>query len=616
MYSGYKPRGFGVSPGGTTPQAQCFLPRPFPGKRPAPPSSPGPARSPAVAPPRQPFTIFPREPLENISQAALTPGLGRVQRRLEEIHDGFFTDSRDQQEIPRVFNKLDDDFYREMYSDETYLYHAKTDQFQSTADGSFYDPRTRRSLEPQDGLYDHASKSYWYDGVDYIPSRTQLKETMHLTEAEAREQSKQLAGEKGQEVKPLTKDVKPKALLDLTKILRAQANAAKKRYDKERDASKDVSAGSTYDNVLRLAMKEVGAKYGALFAEAAQSILAKSTKDIKLHQADSRWEKAKDNKALITTEAQLAAQYMADTDPKVKSVLKKIAQLHKPDDLGSVEHAYLEALAASGDEKLFSLLAECRIRWSPVTIGSDIYIETPPDMTDPFAAWTNFKYLVHEVVHTAAHPAFEEYVHQEAPPEAANTILEGTVDYFAQEVWEGIVTALKANKVSAEIGIVQAVLSGGTKTVKAPLLQALQEWAARPLYVVQQPVIDQAVKSLENGPERLRSAFFYGNVHHFFPPYKRRETQSQGVEMDLGEERENPKKPSEARSTTPTALEELDALREAWQKTTASTGNPPNWDDFEVALTSTLHPPSHISPQDVLQEQRGILTNAKSRWGL
>jgi hypothetical protein len=89
---------------------------------------------------------------------------------------GYFTDSRDTNSHPRVFEDAGNNFYREMYSDETYIYYPQTDQYQAS-NGTYYDPYYRIALtyNPTTGYYqDSQNRVYYYDGAYYRPYQPQV----------------------------------------------------------------------------------------------------------------------------------------------------------------------------------------------------------------------------------------------------------------------------------------------------------------------------------------------------------------------------------------------------------------------------------------------------------
>jgi len=353
--------------------------------------------------------------------------------------------------------------------------------------------------------------------------RQQITPTAPLSPKENEEVKALLNPGKGDAATPLQGGVDQKGLEALKDVLRTQALKGIAQYNKERKGDVDVSPGSDYNKILQLALTRVERRFGSLVAEAlkesAGSIFATKRNAIRLHQADSRWQGFPSDRRKIAEEAMSAAQYMLDTDGDVQAIVKKISQHHK-ENLVSVEQGYLEALRQDAPGDVFKALAEYRVRWSPLTSGSDIYIGTPVKLLQ-FDAWTQLKYLVHEAMHTVAHPNFEQYLHTEVPPEVSNTILEGTVDYFAQQVWVEIVDGLQANRDDPEVEMVHSILPKPTRKVSSTLLGKLKQWADLPLYRAQVPIIVQIVKAFsQNGEDRLRAAFFYGEVYKFFPRYQ------------------------------------------------------------------------------------------------
>ena len=345
-----------------------------------------------------------------------------------------------------------------------------------------------------------------------------IGDTSELSASEAREQKQRLSQEKG-EVSELQGPVDPAGVTFLRTALVEAARALIAEYNTTRDTKVDIGPGTDYHKLLSLAVGKVMRKYGLVLKEAASAILGNAPQTLKLHHADTRWDEIRKNHDEVASEARLAAQYLLDTNERVQGAIQKIEQQHNKDNPLSVEQAYLGALYSDPDQSWLLALAECRVRWAPLTLGSDIYIAPPKQYSkNYFDTWTQYKYLVHEVLHTAAHPNFVKYIEEEAPPGSSNVILEGAVDFFAQSVWTDIINELQPDVESADVQTVQAI-QGNKKSIPKALLATLKEWAPKPLYTLQVPQIERGVKELDNGANRLKAAFFYGDVYHFFPRF-------------------------------------------------------------------------------------------------
>lgn len=355
-----------------------------------------------------------------------------------------------------------------------------------------------------------------------------VKSVKVLDEDESKMVKTMLSPGKGEDISELEEGVLDDPFDELVTLLDKTAELGLERYNSTRNKDADLSKDTPMYGVLQLAITKIKSKYGAVLDETlklgAASILATDSDKIVLHQPDDRWKEYKDNEDTIREEAAAAAQYMVDTDADVQACIKDVLAPNHKENLASVEQAYLAAVSAKAPMEVLSRLAEYRVRWSPLTDGSDIFIEMPKEEGNTnarrFMAWTQYKYLVHEVMHTAAHPNFEKYLKENAPAEVRNTVLEGCVDFFAQTVWMDIIGALQANTDNVEIKAIHDVLANNASSkVSGTFLGTLRNYKDQPLYTAQVPIIEGIIQALQGGEARLIDAFFFGKTDHFFPKY-------------------------------------------------------------------------------------------------
>jgi len=264
----------------------------------------------------------------------------------------------------------------------------------------------------------------------------------------------------------------------------------------------------------------------------------------------------------------------------VQAVLENIAENHDENRVG-VEEAYTQYVGTQPDAELSKKLVELRVRWSPYTITGTVYAEQPEDKEYDAAkegvskqkwqnqlkldAWSNYKRMIHEVVHTAAHPDFKDYL-DKLPAYVHNVIDEGTTDYFALQIWNktqeyfdnffqesqtfkinntGRGTGRgKAPKLSESKQNLVALIHSVQKaiahmTVNAQNLADLSSYRKAAIYAKQEAAIRSMV-SIDDGERRLKAAYFYGEVDRFFPPaalfYE--EEESERNDEEEGEERD------------------------------------------------------------------------------
>jgi hypothetical protein len=339
--------------------------------------------------------------------------------------------------------------------------------------------------------------------------------------------------------------VNPATLRELAEVMKAQSLAGMKPYNTKRDATIPVGPGSAYGQVLELAKQKVRAFYGEMLQEAVtlsgpdQASYFES--GVTLHQVDDRWQAVKNNDETVRQQAGLAAQYLADTDPEVRHKLTSIAEQF-PDELQlGAQQAYLNALLTSNDLELFRILAEYRVRWPQYTRFADIYTETLAVKTMTlFDAWSIYRVLLHELLHTAAHRAFTQYLIDEVPPHVSALITEGATEYFAHEAWKRIVGALP--KQGPDIAIVQATKAAGKDKLAPVTLSNIKLYVEDSLYPLQEGLIREAIDMFPDGLNRLKAAYFYGDISCFFPSYKQ---EAQAISTELST--------TAAPSTTPIA---------------------------------------------------------------
>ena len=372
-------------------------------------------------------------------------------------------------------------------------------------------------------------------------------ETTKLTDPEKEEQNKVFTQDKG-DAGPAVTATKPEAE-QLFQALEIVANTYITNYNFERapvtpstgPSSKKlkVNSSSNYNAILNLAIKEakkmyqvqLDEAYGETASDAKRFSSYLSAADhggqpITRADPDDRFKNALADTQRIKNEAISSAEYMIDVSSvldhqAVTTAFEAIVKHHQTIDNkvteAGVEEAYLKYLADHGEKKLLEKLAEARLRYDPKTEASTIYLTALADTSSVKNAWNTYKVLVHEVMHTAAHRKFEEYVHEQGA--LSNTILEGTVDYFAHKVWQRIVqNLLGASPDATTISVVQEISNAKKKyslsaTAKGDLNSSQNEL----LYPDAVATIEEAIGKITDGERRLKAAFFYGDVEHFFP---------------------------------------------------------------------------------------------------
>lgn len=372
-------------------------------------------------------------------------------------------------------------------------------------------------------------------------------ETTKLTDPEKEEQKKVFTQDKG-DAGPAVTATKPEAER-LFKALEIVADTYTGNYNFERGTvtpssgpspkKLKVNSGSNYNNILNLAIQEVKKMYRVQLDEAYGETASDTNRfssylsaadnggqPITRTDPDERFNNALKDTQRIKDEAVSSAEYMIDVPATqdhqpVTTAFDAIVKYHQTIDNqvteAGVEEAYLQYLADHGEEKLLKKLAEARLRYDPKTEENVIYLTAFSDQVQVKNAWSTYKVLVHEVMHTAAHRKFEEYARGQGA--LSNIILEGTVDYFAHKVWQQIVAnLLGASPNATTISVVQGI-SKATKqdTLSAAAKSNLSSDKDNLLYPDAVATIEEAIGKVTDGERRLKAAFFYGDVEHFFP---------------------------------------------------------------------------------------------------
>lgn len=402
----------------------------------------------------------------------------------------------------------------------------------------------------------------------------------------------------GQKVLKLTQqDITQK---DVNSIRAALAKVAQPINNSLDRSGKSLKASDyTYDKtsphykILQLAINKVLGHYGDILKEALKeytvsegegkspSPLAQAAKDpdqeppLQLRHPQSLYEGTQDKTSL--EEARDAIRYLMDIgQSKVKESLDYIQKNHtkgkqKP-ERESLKQALLDAVIADikktqkrGSDPLVEALVKLRVRWAPQTVDSTIYIETK-EKEDITRYWLHYRQIVHEVLHTAAHTNFEAYV-ANLPEKVKNTIKEGTPDYFAAQVWSQVVKDLQPNTTYKELTDIPE-LSSQPSQLKAIDVTVLQDNAKQALYEPQVVALKKIVTTFgSSGEDRLKAAFFYGDVYHFFPRYASTQDASQPMEEEnmkgeIAEEKqtkENTKEEREGEEKTKAPQENMKA---------------------------------------------------------
>lgn len=392
--------------------------------------------------------------------------------------------------------------------------------------------------KPLTAKEDEAQKELFIQPSKAAKRKKGKKEIVELTEEEVSLQHlRQLDDKLIKLAEKVNKDYDKKA----AQYTKSTGNDLEKTpYYKILELAIDKALGQ-YGAILEAALKENAGKGPGPLARVTQNPHDKSPIGLKRSQQiyDDLPEEEKEG------EARTAIQYVIEHNGTIKNLMKDILFYHQKElpssqelDPRSVEAAYVDALMNQKEKtELVRELAMQRVRHGPQTRGSTVYIEVT-DKENKTIAWTHYKQLVHEALHTAAHSSFEAYLNS-VPEELRNVINEGTVDYFAIKVWKQVASQLQANKSNPEYATVHGVIDPSETTpdqITQTDVDILQEYASRPQYPDEVKTIERAVAKL--GEDRLKAAFFYGDVNHFFPSFETamEEEKPNAVESNIDKE--------------------------------------------------------------------------------
>jgi len=177
----------------------------------------------------------------------------------------------------------------------------------------------------------------------------------------------------------------------------------------------------------------------------------------------------------------LALNWYISNDAKISDIIERLRKFHRGSSLGTIAQAYEVAIRKRLTKEQLNLLAAVRLNWGPITVGSTVYMEMRRGSLKQYQKnnWLK-ETLVHEVIHSAEHPYFTEFLEHYIPDHLQSNIREGITEYLAMY-------ALGKSDESSEA------------------------------YEGQKSMIDNIINLLPNGFERLQEAYWLGNVAAFLP---------------------------------------------------------------------------------------------------
>jgi hypothetical protein len=313
------------------------------------------------------------------------------------------------------------------------------------------------------------------------------------------------------------KTLNKRSLGAISVSLMSCADKLVKELRKEDNEEIDLSANSKYGIILQRSVRAIRDKYGLLidYVAAVQkdNLARDGLSNVVLRHSTQRW---KDNKNKNIGEvAESAAIYLMSTSPEMEKTMKRVANNHSGYSESAIIEAYASAICGDKDNiDLINLLAEARLRYSPITYGSDIYFAANTDDPSETEEWSHFNTLIHEALHSVQHPNFISFLDDHIPPGLHEKIKEGIVDYLTSKIWKDVLDKFPPAKVPKN--------SPSDPDFNKPLQISIQ---AKNIYhenyfAYDKPVetVKKLISSLKGGgEERLISAYFGGNLGAFLP---------------------------------------------------------------------------------------------------
>lgn len=316
------------------------------------------------------------------------------------------------------------------------------------------------------------------------------------------------------------KDIHPKALNDITEALNIYAEKEIKNINSVDDEKIDlVSDESDYNTILQRAIYTICNEYGAKM-NLAQLTSGDSTASTNLNNAQLQHSTARHRNAgkeETTQAAELAVYWIMSSIGEVSGIISQLTKLHTKSSFGTILSTYADAILKNKkNEKMLSQLAEIRLKWGPITIGPNIYLQvTKKKITLP-DQWELYQTLIHEALHSAEHPAFTLFLDTNIPKGLHSNIREGTVEYLTMMLWGKVL-----QKVKEGTGGNTPATGGGTLSASKSMLTKMKSEyeKGKSSYGEQMQLIATIISVLENGDKRLEAAYFYGNVGVFLPKF-------------------------------------------------------------------------------------------------
>lgn len=323
------------------------------------------------------------------------------------------------------------------------------------------------------------------------------------------------------------KDIDGASVTALARAIQKYADATLKDM-KQGDKPEASLADQT--TILKRAITAVQAKYGVQMAEASKRLnddtAVKNLGSATLHHSTSRWEEADDDSKQQAASDALA--WTLSNEGTVIAILKKLRTKHVGSSEATIRSAYQDALLVAPAAKVArDRLAEVRLRWGPITYGKDIYLEATDQAIAVDDQWPLFKTLVHEVLHSAEHPTFADYLATAIPPGLHSDLREGITEYFARQVWADIAPGTVPKPTAHPVSAVPTEQLQTTKKMKNQLNREKH-------YADQVEIITNVINLDEfngTGAKRLEQAYFRGNMKALFPDLNRDPAASSDVVM-------------------------------------------------------------------------------------
>jgi hypothetical protein len=317
-------------------------------------------------------------------------------------------------------------------------------------------------------------------------------------------------------------EVNNEGLKVISESLNTYLKNSLKALQLEDDKEINLGPNSKYGRILKRSVQAILDKYGLeidyVAAVKNDNGVRKGLNDVKLRHPTEKWEKNKKNDNRET--AKLAAVHLMSNDQKAQQAIDIVkAKYHEKSSVSAIREAYASAICKN-ENGLTRGLAEARLRYTPITYKSDIYLAVKDDRylkpeEKEEKEWELFNTLIHEALHSAEHPNFTSFLDEHIPPGLQEDIKEGIVDYLTNQIW---IEVLKKVEVSTKRG--QRITPSDQSSNKG--LQITQEVKNKYndkyfAYKDQVKMVMDLIENLTDGKKRLISAYFGGNPGAFLP---------------------------------------------------------------------------------------------------